>query len=951
MRKVRSHPFLWAVLNLTGLTAVIILLAWLWRRRKTVRLAPPRRAVPSVIPTDIRGLTQSEAKARRQEGQDNAIFATPPRTVRDIWRENLYTVFNFSLVGLAVAQLILGQPLGALVSLGTIFLNIGLNIAQEMLARRRLRAVEQAGRPQATAIREGRVHSIDPAEIVVGDALVVGPGDQVLADGVLIGRGRIVVDEAMLGRGRRVPKGPGDPLYAGSICLDGRAVYEVQRVGDERLIAIRLKEAPAARPESTPLERIVERVLWVLLGVVALLTLLLLGVYFRLDRALQVDVEPFTDAVSVIFNIAPSSLYFMIVLTYAAGTADLARLGALVHRARSVESLAQATVVCFAQAGFLTGTHVEMQPIAPPEGHEPVAESRLRQILGDFVRNTSLDNLATRAMLSVFEGTPRTVREEAPFLSVYGWCAVAFDDDDLQGVYILGEREALAPCLPAGGEAPPPEGGAVEVGRQVLDKIASPLGRLFRRPAPRPEGTLSQELRPISPAAGPGAATQTPALSEEEPPRKGFWRRLGGERGAGLLRKLGGRLGTLLRRGEKPDGGAAPEREPLQETVLLFAYTPELRPLHGADGRPRLPAPLIPLCELHYTEQVRPEAVEAIRTFTESGIGVKAFTYDDPAQTTAILRRAGLEESLLRTITGPELEALGEEERQQAAEEHTVFGQVTPEQVGDLVRDLRRRGELVVVVGDRVSDLPAMRRADLAIARQSSSQAALSAADIVLLGDSADVLRRVLDKGQRIGRGLLDVLKLNLTQVSYLAILILALYLLSAGFPFRSGQVTVINLVTVALPAAGFSLWARAGVLPRRGLGRILARFVLPAALTLGTAAVLTYRHFWLRSGEMDYARQAITHLLVLAGLGLVMLMSPPLRLERGLRVRLGDPRFTALALSLLILFVAATVIPLAQKYLFIAPLHRPADYTLVGAAALACIAVLRLVWTVLPVE
>ena len=949
MRK-RSQLLLWTVLNLIGLATVAALLLWLWRRRRAPR-PMPSRPVP-LLPPDVQGLTQAEAEARFREGQDNAIFATPPRTLQDIWRENLYTLFNFSLVGLAIAQLILGQPLGALVSLGTIFLNIGLNIAQEMLARRRLRDVQQAGRPQATVIREGRVYSIDPARIVVGDALVVGPGDQVLVDGPMIGQGRIVVDETMLGRGRRVSKKAGDFLYAGSVCLDGRAVYEAQRLGDERRIAARLAEAPSARPEPTPLERIVERVLWVLLAFVALLTVLLFSVYFRLDQTLNVDVEPFTDAISVIFNIAPSSLYFMIVLTYAAGTADLARLGALVHRARSVESLAQATVVCFAQAGFLTGTHVEIRPLAPPEGREPVAESRLRQILGDFVRNTSLDNLATRAIAAAFEGTPRPVREEAPFLAVYGWSAVAFDDDDLRGVYVLAEPKVLEPYLRrVGEETVPSERGMADAGRQMLDKIASPLSRLFHRPANKGAGGKATPEAPPSPQE----ADRPP--SEESAERKGFLGVLRDDQGRGLFGRLGGRLGRLLRRKREPSPEEETEQEPLQEIVLLFAYAPEPQPLHGADGQPRLPDGLLPLCELHYSEQVRPEAMETIRTFTQTGIGVKAFTYGDPERTVAILRRAGLEEvngdeaSLLRAITGPELAEMDDEARAQAAAEHAVFGRVTPDQMGDLVRSLRRQGELVVVVGDRVSDLPAMRQADLAIARQSSSQAALSAADIVLLGDSSDVLRRVLDKGQRIAHGLLDVLKLNLTQVSYLALLILALYLLSAGFPFKSGQVTVINLVTVALPAAGFSLWATAGVLPRQGLGRILARFVLPATLVLGTAAVLLYRAVLLRGGDQAYAQLNITHLLVLAGLGIVVLMAPPLRLGPGLRVRVGDMRFAALALILLILFAVATAVPLAQKHLAIGPLHHAADYAQVAAAALACIVVLRLIWTLLPVE
>ena len=188
-------------------------------------------------------------------------------------------------------------------------------------------------------IREKRVRSIDPSDVVVGDALVAGPGDQLLVDGEVMGEAEMVVEESILtGQRTRVTKVPGDQVYAGSFCIYGRAVYEAQKVGDERLIASRAGEVQARKEELTPLERTMDRVLRALLLAVALYMVLLLVTYFFGDMGLPVDTV--NDAVSVIFSIAPASLHFMIVLTYASGMADLAKVGALVHRPRSVESLA-----------------------------------------------------------------------------------------------------------------------------------------------------------------------------------------------------------------------------------------------------------------------------------------------------------------------------------------------------------------------------------------------------------------------------------------------------------------------------------------------------------------------------------------------------------------------------------------------------------------------------------
>ena len=65
-----------------------------------------------------------------------------------MFRESATTIFNLSLVGLAFAQFLLGQYLSAVLSLGTILLNIGLNMFQELFAQRRLREVQKETRPK-----------------------------------------------------------------------------------------------------------------------------------------------------------------------------------------------------------------------------------------------------------------------------------------------------------------------------------------------------------------------------------------------------------------------------------------------------------------------------------------------------------------------------------------------------------------------------------------------------------------------------------------------------------------------------------------------------------------------------------------------------------------------------------------------------------------------------------
>jgi magnesium-transporting ATPase (P-type) len=301
-------------------------------------------------------------------------------------------------------------------------------------------------------------------------------------------------------------------------------------------------------------------------------------------------------------------------------------------------------------------------------------------------------------------------------------------------------------------------------------------------------------------------------------------------------------------------------------------------------------------------------------------------------------------------ISGRDLEALPRAEWARAASEHAVFGTVTPEQAGALVRALRECGESVAVVGDGVTDLPALQQANLAIARQTSTQAALGVADVVMMGSSPQALLQVLEKGQRIVHGLLDVLKLSLAQIFYLALLIAAIQVFSVGFPYVSAQGTAIAVITVTLPSVALPFWATSGRVSSARFGQLLTRFVVPAAASMALAALLVYVHFLNGTGRLAYAQLAVTYTLLYAGLLLAVFVKPPWHASReeknGARQR--DWRMTGLVLFLGIATFFLPAIPAAQKYLKLDWLSQPADYGFIGLVVVAWAVLLNFVWWVM---
>jgi len=926
---------------LTVITSVgLILLLRRWRQKAQKKAQADQLFKPS-LPAEIKGLNEEEAASRRQEGTNNEISLHPSRTRRDMLRDNTFSIFNLSLVGIAFVQLLLDQPLDALISLGVMILNISVNVAQELIARRRMKDILASRRVKSTVIRDGRVRSVDPGEIVRGDAYVLGPGDQIFVDGKIVADGTIVVDESFLRGGKtREVKHEGDWVYAGGLCLSGHAVCEVGQVGVDRLIISLLKKIPQTKEVLTPLEKIINRILKVLLLVVGVFTVIILTIYFRWDLGIPEDA--FMSAVSVIFSIAPAGLFFMIFLTYTAGTADIARIGALIPQARSVESLAQVNEMCFTKAG---ATSVEMEPVKMTDEKDTLAETRIRQILGDFARNTATQNLAISAIANVFEGTDRIVDEEAPFLSVYGWSALAFNDDDLRGVYVLGVPEILEPYLSTGKLA---EGESKLNGpkQSGLGRLTGRIAGVFKR---SPKSTPEKGVEPED----EGSIVAEPSEKDPEQHDENIDLEDSASK-PGIFKRTWGRVGRIFTKENKnqDEESNRTEGENFQRTSFLFAYQPELFPLYDDDFVPQLNSNLIPLSRILFSEQVSPEVVKTIHNFVTTGVGIKIFSSSVSDKSAALLMQAGLleqgEESV-RVISGTELEDLESAPFALAAENNKIFDQISPEQASRIVGTLRQQGKYTAVVGDGVSDVPALRQANLAIVMQNSSQAALNESDIVLLEDSPTVLHQVLEKGQRILSGLLDILKLYLTQVFYLVLLILSIVLFATGFPYKSTQGSVIAVLTLTIPSLALTLWASPGVKHSDDFGKILTHFVLPAAVSTSAAGVVVYSYFLEMYADVAYAQLAVTHTLVVTGLLLVIFVRPPIRLLAGGSKYSADWKPTLLVVFLLIAFWILTSIPLAERLLDVTRLNSSYDYLFILLVVSIWAVILNILWRMWP--
>ncbi|MDX1437992.1 MAG: hypothetical protein R3335_14360, partial [Anaerolineales bacterium] len=306
------------------------------------------------------------------------------------------------------------------------------------------------------------------------------------------------------------------------------------------------------------------------------------------------------------------------------------------------------------------------------------------------------------------------------------------------------------------------------------------------------------------------------------------------------------------------------------------------------------------------------------------------------------LVQAGLtpeSDRLADVLDGGEMDRLSGVELARAVWEHSVFSSINFDQGATLVRALRQTGATVAVIGDTVMDIPALLQANLTLVRHTSDPATLSVADIVMADDSPTIISRLLGRGRRIVNGLVDLLKLYLTQIFYTIGLIVFIQIFATGFPFTSAEAGMIALFTLTIPAIGLSIWGDKDKPPTRNLARVLTVFVIPSALTISAVGLIVYLNYY-ELNDITYAQTVLTHALVLMGLILILFIHSPLRFQGLARPARGEIRPTILAAISAALFFILTKIPLAQELLKIFPLEEFADYLFVVQASLIWVVV-----------
>ncbi len=204
----------------------------------------------------------------------------------------------------------------------------------------------------ARVVRNGVTQDIPVDQVVVGDIVLVRPGEKVPVDGEIV-KGSSAVDESMItGESLPVEKREGDTVVGGTINKTGSFEFKATRVGSETTLSQIIRLVEDAQGSKAPIQAVADKISAVFVPTVLVLAVVTFVVwYFMLDATLSFALMAFT---SVIVIACPCALGLATPTSIMVGTGKGAENGILVKGGEPLESAVKIKIIVFDKTGTIT---------------------------------------------------------------------------------------------------------------------------------------------------------------------------------------------------------------------------------------------------------------------------------------------------------------------------------------------------------------------------------------------------------------------------------------------------------------------------------------------------------------------------------------------------------------------------------------------------------------------
>ncbi|WP_345207226.1 cation-transporting P-type ATPase [Fodinibacter luteus] len=732
-----------------------------------------------------RGLTSGEAEERSARFGPNRFTAGKSETRLHAFLRQYADPMQVVLLVAGVGSLYPLKEWGTgLLLLSLTVFNAVLGLRQEGKAAEAVAALQKMMIVKARVTRDGQLAQLPAEELVPGDVIAIEAGDIVPADGRLLHAATLeVAESALTGESLPVSKGTAavdqvdtplgdrnDMVFMNTNVTRGSGVFVVVATGMNTEVGHISGMLQSTTESKTPLTRQLDhltRQIFLIAGLA-----LLVSVVINLARG-ETFTAIFHAAVAFAIGALPENMPAVVTTILAYGTQALAKVGAIMKRLQSTETLGSTSAINSDKTGTLTlneMTAVQMALVGRRyaiEGSGYSTQGRITHVGGQG--EIPLDPfllpmvLASDAVL----GDGGLIGDPTEGALVALAAKGGVDAVSTRQAY---PRVALLPFDAAY--------KLMATFHEMTDEAGAPVVRCYVKGAPDELLARAATVHDADAGAVPADATFRERYLDENT-----------RMGADGLRVLAT---------ARKDFDAA-NFDPSADLLALVADGLELMALVGIVDPPR------------------PTARASIETATAAGIRVRMITGDHAVTAGAIARQLGIDGTVM---TGAEFGALDDDAVLARIDDVGVIARVTPEDKVRLVDLLKRQGQIVAMTGDGVNDAPALKRADIGIAMGiTGTEVAKDAAVMVLTDDNFSTIVKAVE----LGRGLYDnLVKYVRFQMGCLfgfivSFLGAAIFNLAGGIPFLPLQTLWINFTTMLFQAVGLGYGEPgAGLMERR---------------------------------------------------------------------------------------------------------------------------------------
>lgn len=377
------------------------------------------------------GLTNYEVDKRIKDNLVNIYTEVGTKTVSEIVKENVLTLFNIINVVLAIAVICVGS-FKNLTFIIIITINTLISIIQELRSKKTLDKLKVVAASKVHVIRNSIEKEIGINEIVLDDIIKVEIGNQIVVDSI-IKDGEVEVDESFItGEADTVFKRKGDMLLSGSFIVSGKAICQVEHIGYDNYTAKISSDTKYIKAVSSEIMRSLNKIISTISFLIVPVGILLFSrqMYIEGNTVSQAVVS----TVAALIGMIPEGLVLLTSTVLAVSVIRLSQRKVLVQDLYCIETLARVDTLCLDKTGTITEGKMEVM------AEVFVEDINISEIIGNINYNLGDNNPTAFALLDKYgKSDTFEIVDKMPFSSAKKYSGIALKDK----AYVVGAAEFI----------------------------------------------------------------------------------------------------------------------------------------------------------------------------------------------------------------------------------------------------------------------------------------------------------------------------------------------------------------------------------------------------------------------------------------------------------------------------------------------------------------------------